>query len=164
MSFAAHAIAQVEPPLSGIHLLWSGPYAWVYSPVGWMIERRPFDRRFPLDCLDLTPSQLARLRARHVLAIRFGTLTDRTGTGPRPLALASASTIARPPVASATSAIREVITLELTSAQPQVTVRAQAKLSFAAALRDGKVVAASADAAGVATHTLTALGIDTVVV
>ena len=159
MTFPAHAIAQVEPPLSGIHVLWSGPHAWVYSPVGWTIERRPFERRFPLDCFDLTPSQLALLRARHEFAMRFGTLTARLGTGPVALGVASASTLA-----SATGAVREVITLELATTQPQVTVRAQAKLSFAAALRDGKVVAASADVPGVATHTLSALGIDSVVV
>jgi len=159
VSFAAHVLAQVEPPQVGNHLLWSGPYPWVYSPVGWTIERRVFQRRFPLDCLDLSPSELARLRARHVLAIRFGTLTDRFDVGPVALGLAKDIAPANPPLP-----VREVITLELATPQPQVVVRVQAKLAFTVALRDGKVVAATADVAGFTAHTLSALGIDTVVV
>lgn len=82
MTLHAHAIAQVTPSLTGIHLLWNGPHTWVYSPAGWTIERRVFDRRFPLDCLSLTPEELARLRERRELGIRFGTLTDRVDRCP----------------------------------------------------------------------------------
>jgi hypothetical protein len=30
----AYALGQVEPPMVGIHLLWTGPQAWFYSPCG----------------------------------------------------------------------------------------------------------------------------------
>ena len=40
----AHAIPQVEPPAVGVHLLWTGPWQWVWSLDGWSIQRREFRR------------------------------------------------------------------------------------------------------------------------
>ncbi len=85
MPIFANAIPQVEPPMVGIHLLWNGPHPWVYSPTGWIIQRRDWNRRLRLDCLTLSPSELATLRARRELRIRFGALTDRAGECPAPL-------------------------------------------------------------------------------
>ncbi len=90
MPIFANAIPQVEPPLVGIHLLWNGPHPWVYSPTGWIIQRRDWNRRLRLDCLTLSPSELATLRARRELRIRFGALTDRAGECPTPLVAAGA--------------------------------------------------------------------------
>ena len=82
MSFFAHAIAQVDSSLVGIHVLWSGPFSWVYSPAGWTIQRRLAGRKTSLDCVTLSKTDLDALRARHELRIRFGVLTDRDGIFP----------------------------------------------------------------------------------
>jgi hypothetical protein len=161
VSVFAHAIPQVAPPLVGIHLLWSGPHTWVYSPVGWIVQRRLGSRREPPDCLTLTPEELATLRTRHELRIRFGVLTERLDLAPVPLVPP-----AQPdggPFAAAQAASWEVITLELDTPQPRIRVTTQATFSIAVGLRDGKVVAGGTPRTGLAAEDLVASGLDTVV-
>jgi hypothetical protein len=151
----ANAIPQVEPPNVGVHLLWSGPHTWVYSPVGWNIQRRPFHGRRRVVCHTLTPEELATLRARRELQIEFGVLTDRMGACPARLPHSGNAEAAAPGQC-------EIITLELDSPQSFVRVQVAAKTSFVVGLRDGKPVAGGREV-GSATHELAAFGIDTVV-
>lgn len=161
MAIYVNAIPQVEPPLVGIHLLWNGPHQWVYSPAGWTVQRRPWERRARLDCLTLTPAELAQLRTRHELRIRFGVLTDRAGDCPLPIDLPAPES---GHLASVVSSPCEIITLELDEPQPFVRVQVDAFSSMAVSLRDGKAVAGGREATGSAGHDLAAEGIDTVVV
>ncbi|WP_434047572.1 MULTISPECIES: hypothetical protein [Sorangium] len=172
MSLFARAIPQVEPPIVGVHLLWSGPHAWLYSPAGWTIQRRQGAPRPRWDCVSLTADQLAALRARRELRIRLGVLTDRVGAAPAPL-LAAAGSLAAAGAAVAGAAVAasaagaapwEVITVELDSPSDGVRIPVQATASLAVALRDGKVVAGGRAVAGNTAHELVAAGIDTVVV
>jgi hypothetical protein len=152
-----HAIPQVTPERRGIHVLWAGPTAWLYSPVGWVIQRRVFERAPPrLDCVRLSDAELDRLRTRHELTTRLGALTLRRGPWLAP--------VAAPASAAAASAQAEIITLTLAAAQSTVRVEVAAKASFAVALRDGRVVAGGAVLSGNAAHPLSAPEIDTIVV
>jgi hypothetical protein len=159
----AHAIAEVSSARKGFHVLWAGPRAWLYSPTGWQIQRRlaggPRDRP---DCLLLGAPELATLRARHELAIRFGLVRQRGGEWPHPLvpppaARAPMARIGLPPPP-------EVFTLELAEVRSWVRVLAVANACFAVALRDGKAVAGGRVTAGNTAHDLAAPEIDTVVV
>jgi hypothetical protein len=153
-----HAIPQVTPERRGIHVLWAGPRAWLYSPAGWSIQRRVFERAPPrLDCVRLSDAELDRLRTRHELAIRHGALTLRRGPWLAPVAAAAAPAVAAPPTA-------DVITLTLGATQTFVRVEVASQASFALALRDGKAVAGGVVLSGSAAHQLSAPEIDTVVV
>ena len=154
----AHAIAQVEPPRVGVHLMWAGPRPWVYSPHGWFIQRRKVRQPKPdLYCDELTGALLARLRAERVLRLTLGEITLRHGSGLAPLTPAAA--------AGAFDAEGcEVLTLDLDEPGPRVRVEATAKFSFVFALREGKVVAtAGVPGTGLAVYELSAAGIDRVV-
>ena len=152
-----HAISQVTPARRGIHVLWVGPRAWLYSPAGWSIQRRVFERAPPrLDCVRLSDAELDRLRTRHELTIRHGELTLRRGSWLAPVA-AAAPAAAAPPQA-------DVITLALAAPQSFVRVEVASQASAAFALRDGKVVAGGSILTGGAAHQLLAPEIDTVVV
>lgn len=153
-----HAIPQVTPQRKGIHVIWAGPRAWLYSPEGWSIQRRAYERPRPrLDCVSLTAAQIEQLRARRELAIRHGVLTLRQGTWVVPLAKSSLA-------AAAASGACDVITLELAARQVFVRVDIEATDSFVIALRDGKAVAGGTVVAGQAFHSLSAPEIDTVVI
>ncbi len=160
MAIFVHALAEVAPPRVGIHLQWSGPHGWVFSPPGWRIQRRLAHGRPRLDCVALTAAELALLRDRHELGIRFGVVTERLGACPVPVAPV-APTRALAIVVPGTC---EIITLELTAPAPRVRVQVEARASFAVGLRDGKVVAGGRNLDGAAVHDLFAEGIDTVVV
>jgi hypothetical protein len=151
-----HAIPQVAPERKGIHVLWAGPRPWLYSPAGWIIRRRVFERRdVKLDCVFLTATELDRLRVRHELPTRLGPLTLRRGPWVTPVAVQAK--------AAATGPVAEIITLELAAPQTSVRVDVQAEASFAVALRDGKVVAGGTVVSGLAFHHLSAPQIDVVI-
>jgi hypothetical protein len=155
----AHAIPEVTPARAGFHVLWMGPRSWVYSPGGWLIQRRRFERRHEeLDCLNLTQGQLGYLHARRELSTRFGALSLRQGSWLRPLTSFTMPRIAQPPTAC------DVLTLELDQVRSYVSVRATATGLFTVALRAGKAVAGGTVSSGVATHELSAGEIDTIVV
>ena len=151
-----HAISEVSPERKGIHVLWAGPRAWLYSPEGWTIQRRVFQRSDQrLDCVWLNSDQVGRLRARHEMWTRHGVLTIRQGFWVAPLASTALST-ASPPKC-------EVITLDLAAPQTFVRVDVEASASFAVALREGKVVAGGTVVSALAAHQLAAPEIDRVV-
>lgn len=151
-----HAISEVSPERKGIHVLWAGPRVWLYSPAGWTIQRRVFQRpRTQLDCVQLNSGLVELLRKRHEMWTRHGVLTIRQGFWVAPLA-ATAFSAATPPKC-------EVIELDLAAPQTFVRVEAEASASFAVALRDGKVVAGGTVVSALAAHQLTAPAIDRVV-
>jgi hypothetical protein len=150
----AHAIAQVEPPSIGIHLIWIGPRPWLYSPGGWSIQRRVSQRSGEVICDSLSQAALNELRLLFELRLSLGVLSYRQGHMPPPVDKAGAG-----PGLPA-----EIFTYNLYEAQPSVRVNLEARESFAFALRAGKVVAVSgAPRDGNVGYFLGALAIDTVV-
>lgn len=155
MSLHANAIAQVEPPAIGIHLIWMGPRPWIYSLKGWFIQRRTHREQKELDCDGLDAEGIKQLRAIFERPLRFGTLTLRQGLWPTAVA---------PPSTTQPTAC-DVFTLELDNPQSFVRVEVQARSSFAFALREGKVVAVGGPPQpGAVAFDLQAIAIHTVVV
>jgi hypothetical protein len=153
----AHAVPEVSADRKGIHVLWAGPREWLYSPQGWTIQRRKYEReRVELDCIEVSPADIERLRARHELTTRHGVLTLRQGQWVQPLTGLSA-------FASGVSEPCDVITLELAATPSFVRAIVQASASFVIGLRDGKTVAGGGVIPGAATHDLSAPALDTVV-
>jgi hypothetical protein len=151
-----HAIPQIAPGRRGIHVLWAGPRQWLYSPKGWTIQRRVFQRGRPrIDCVWLAEGELAGLRARHEWNIRHGVLTLRRGPWLVPTAVQAR--------AASTNLLAEIITLQLAAPQTFVRIDADGSAVFAVGLRDGKVVAGGEVKTGQTTHLLVAPQIDTVV-
>ena len=151
-----HAISEVSPERKGIHVLWAGPRAWLYSPEGWTIQRRLYQRpRAQLDCVQLNSGLVELLRKRHEMWTRHGVLTIRQGFWVAPLAATAFSAASAPKC--------EVITLDLAAPQTFVRVEVEASASFAVALRDGKVVAGGTVVSALAAHQLVAPEIDRVV-
>ena len=140
----AHAIPQVEPPAVGVHLLWTGPWQWVWSLDGWSIQRREF-RRTPRErrCVRLGDAELADLRRTHRRATSLGPVTFRTGTW--------------------MDSVCEVYTLELAGPTPAVTVTATSGRLLAIALRGNQAVGYVSGAGNVSGQ-LRADGITSVVV
>ena len=151
----AHAIAQVQPPTVGVHLIWSGFRPWLYSPGGWSIQRRTFKGRGEVSCDRLSFADINDLRTLFELRLSLGVLSYRKGPMPVPLNKVSAGAGFQ----------GEIFTFNLYQSQPQVEVNLICGESFAFGLRAGKVVAAGGLQQGPnCTHTLTALAIETVVV
>jgi hypothetical protein len=151
----AYAIPQVEPPRIGVHLIWTGPRPWVYSPGGWSIQRRIFPGQSEVDCVNLEAADINELRQLFELRTRLGTLLYREGSWPAPLS--------DPDLFSPFSG--EIFTFDLAEPQSLVEVNIQADESFAFGLREGKVVATDGDPfSGNTQHLLIGLGIETVVV
>src|SRR5687768_8895408 len=152
----AHAIAQIEPPIAGVHLLWTGPQVWVFSPGGWTIQRRRHQpQRTAFTCAGFDAAGLATLRKEREARLPFGVATLRDGNWLAPVAGASR---AKAPAC-------EVATLELDAPQSSVRVQVNAGAAFATALRDGKVVdTAGPSSAGQATLALEGHALDTIVV
>lgn len=117
-----NALSQLAPSRSGIHLFWTGPYSWVYSPGGWNIQRRPFSRRKPLQCEALSTQLMDRLRNEKELRLPFGWLTHRNGQ-----------------LDDNTPA--EIFRLDLDEVTSFVQVHMKVKLGFTYALYREKVVA-----------------------
>ena len=151
----AHAIPQISSGRKGIHVAWAGPRAWLYSPTGWLIQRRIFDKgRLDLDCVKLASVDVERLRARHERTIRHGVLTLRQGEWVKALAAIAAASQGQP---------CEVITLEFNRPQSFVRFDVEASASFVVGLRDGKSVAGGTVVTALAADELSAPEIDTVV-
>ena len=117
----AHAIPQVEPRAVGVHLLWTGPWQWVWSLDGWSIQRREF-RRTERErvCVSLGDAELADLRRTHRRATSLGVVTFRTG--------------------SWMESVCEVYSLELAKPTTAISVSATAGRFLAIALRDNQAV------------------------
>ena len=157
MDMHAHAIPQLEPSSTGIHLIWIGPRSWLYSPGGWSVQRRVFQQNDRVDCDNLTAGDLSLLRMFVEMERRLGILLYREGFFPMPLP--TLGTAASPGLPA------QILTYTLNEPQSFVRVSAQASSSFALARRAGKAVAvSSAPVAGSATHELRALGIEEVIV
>lgn len=152
----AHAIPEISSERKGIHVLWAGPRAWLYSPQGWTIQRRKQEPgRIEIDCVQVTSLDVQRLLSRRELTIRHGVLTLRQGEWVQPLAVPSAF--------ASTGQTCDVITLELAATQSFVRIIVEASASFAIGLRDGKTVAGGAVISALATHDLSAPAINRVI-
>src|SRR5659263_520764 len=87
----ANGIPQVAPGAVGIHLSWSGPRSWVYSPTGFTVQRRRAGRREARECERLDAAAIATLRLVRERLLPFGVLTLLPGrwleplTGPAPV-------------------------------------------------------------------------------
>lgn len=79
-----HAVPQVEPSGTGIHLLWLGPPAFIFAPSGWRIERRKHTGppRVRVHCDVLESDRVARIRKLSELPLREGVWTVRPGVWP----------------------------------------------------------------------------------
>jgi hypothetical protein len=153
MPTVIHAIPVIGPDARGVHLLWSGPREWIYSPGGWTLQRRELDRRRDVECITIGGATLTGLRQTRELRTTIGVALLRAGIWP-----ASAE-----PGAPAAGSIAEVITLELDRPAAFVRVISSAKWNFIVALRNGKVVGGGAVQKAQVTLELAAPGIDTVV-
>jgi hypothetical protein len=87
------AIPVVEPPFTGVHLLWTGPPEFIYSPGGWTIERRDSvgPLRAPSVCDVVTATQLNGAEELH---LNLGTMIVSPGLWPT-LALPLRATVDR---------------------------------------------------------------------
>lgn len=151
-----YAIPEISSERRGIHVMWTGPRSWLYSPEGWTIQRRKHQQgRTEVDCVQVASADVQRLRTRRELTIRHGVLTLRQGEWVQPLAALSDFASTGQPC--------DVITLELAVTQSFVRIIVEASASFAIGLRDGKTVAGGAVISALATHDLSAPAIERVV-
>jgi hypothetical protein len=147
----AHAIAQVSGDRRGIHVLFSGPPAWLYAPGGFTIERRlwqrPKGRRL---CADLRDAALAQLHRERELETPIGLATLRDGTWQHPSGGAPGTA--------------EVLTVDLREPTPMATVAMPGPNWTAYGLQNGRVAAAGPAQITPGQLILTAPAIDRVVV
>jgi hypothetical protein len=165
----AHAIAQVEDPLVGIHLLWMGPRPWVYSAEGWFIQRRKFKQKEEGEqCVTLNVGEINELSRDRERQTNVGMLTLHEGPWPSSVMSQLVSQVL-PTISSGSTPISisvplcKIFTLELNQLNKIVFVEAQADSSFAIALHERKVVATGGPGSGLSTYELRAISIDTVV-
>lgn len=117
-----NVLSQLDASGKGIHLFWSGPFSWVYSPGGWNIQRRELSRRQRFTC-DIVAGQLiTRLRNESELRLPFGWLSYSTGRFDDHTAA-------------------EVFRIDLDQPATSVRMTVTAKLGFSYALYRGKIVA-----------------------
>jgi hypothetical protein len=78
------AIPVVEPPLTGVHLIWTGPPEFIYSPGGWVIERRDHvgPLRAPSVCDVVTATRI--INGPEELHLNLGTMVVAPGLWPGP--------------------------------------------------------------------------------
>jgi hypothetical protein len=149
----ANAIAQVEPPAVGIHLIWLGPYTWLYSRRGWSIQRREFARqKESIVCDELDSAAIATLRIERDRVSPIGIVRLRDGLWPLPIAAAGETPIPC-----------DVFTLDLNAQRKTAQLTFKGRQAFAVALREGKAVAVDGPRSGSATFELRAIAIDTIV-
>jgi hypothetical protein len=148
----AHAIAQVDAAVRGIHVLWSGPVGWGYAPSGYLVERRTQIPRPQWQCVALDAAGLTRLRHDAEIASVLGPIRVHAGAAPVTLPAGA------PPAPGAW----EVLTVELVIASDAVRVVVNAKWSQAVAFAGGKAVAASPLTKGALVWEATASQIDAV--
>ncbi|MBL8701478.1 MAG: hypothetical protein JNK67_24075 [Alphaproteobacteria bacterium] len=153
MPSVIHAIPVVTPEATGVHLLWSGPREWLYSPGGWRLQRRELDRRREVECVNIAGATLAGLRAARERRTAIGMALLRAGAWPG----------GPDPGTPEAGAAAEVFTLELDRPAPFVRVVSTAKWNFVVALRAGKVVGGGRAAKAPFSAEFAAPGIDTIV-
>jgi hypothetical protein len=153
----AFAVPQNSAGLVGVHLTWSGVRSWVYSPDGFTIRRRVARPLSARDCERLSAEAIAELRRVRELRLSFGVISLRDGKW-----LEGIEELDR--TARAAQTKTEVFRLDLDAEHRLVEVTATAKLSFAAALRAGRVVGVSGPTAGTGRHRIQAPSIDAVVI
>jgi len=147
----AHAIAQVSGDRRGMHVLFSGPPAWLYAPGGFTIERRLWRRTKGRHvCADLRDAALAQLHRERELETPAGLATLREGTWQHP--------------AGGEPGTAEVLTLDLREPTPIATVAMPGPNWTAYGLRNGRAVAAGPAQTAPGQLILTAPAIDRVVV
>lgn len=161
----AHAISNREgSERDGIHLLWSGPSDWGYSPTGFDILRRPA-MEYGLDrCEILEGSALQRLQERNSLTFPLGEARFRTAgpfqspfstPGSAPATELSGDvaimqrTLDRPgpsperlpgELLAVVTPYSEVYTLIFDIPQPHVRLRVASERIVAVAFRNGKAI------------------------
>src|SRR5659263_773196 len=164
-SMYAHAIAKVEPPAIGVHLIWMWPRPWIYSVRGLSIQRRRFIQRGKeMDCDGLNVNNIALVRSEREMRLRFGTLTMQEGSWPTSIVPQAQFSKVPSTIAIAVPPSCEIFTLELDELQTMVKIQVNARASFAIALREGKSVATGGTVFGSASYDLHAIAIDTVIV
>ena len=151
----ANAIPQVTTGLTGVHLSWSGPPAWVYAPSGWTVQRRPARPPRAGDCERLDASAIADLRELRERRLSFGVVTLRESEWVSDLD-------GQGTPGSTTPA--ELFRVDLDGVRRVVRVAATAKLVFVVALDEGRVVGVSGPAGGPSTHEIRAGRIDAVTI
>lgn len=170
----AAAISRLEGSTAdGIHLVWSGPDRWIYSPRGYTILRRRAQRVAPQLCDVLDGARLETLHREHVMPFAFGAARfrrgdcpgglaplrrdDRTGPGrarePRVMARAASPTCSR-------------YRFDLADTQRVVAVRLATSAMLAIALRGDQVLQARqvSSPEGQCAAVFTAAAIDRVIV
>ena len=147
----ANGIPEVAPGAVGIHLSWSGPRSWVYSPTGFTVQRRRAGRREARECERLDAAAIATLRLVRERLLPFGVLTLLPGRWLEPL------TGPAPVVDTPTDTFH----LDLHADHRLVRVTVTAKLSFLVARCDGRVVGVDGPRSGAVTHIVRAPRIDT---
>ena len=152
----AYAVPQNSSGLLGVHLTWCGPRAWVYAPGGFTVQRRVARPPSARHCARLDAVAIDELRRVREQRLPFGVVMLRDGGWLNDLDdLDSGSE------ASHTST--EVFRVDLDTDHRVVEVTVDAKLSFVAALHDGRVVGAAGPEAGPASHRIRAPRLDSVV-
>lgn len=123
-SVVASALAQVDATRRGIHLFWSGPPAFLFSPEGWRVERRQAKRPDVNSvCDSLDAAGLARLRNARELRAAQGVWTWREGRWPGP-----------------TGTKAEILSFDFTVERSSVHGDVQAQKAFIIGMRAGKAV------------------------
>ena len=153
----AFAVPQNSSGLLGVHLTWCGPRAWVYSPNGFTVQRRPARPPSARDCQALESATIEELRHVRELRLRFGVVTLRDGGW-----LDDIDDL--DPGLHAVGTPTEIFHVDFDLDHRVVEIGATAKLSFAVALHDGRVVGTAGPAAGPASHRIRAPRLDAVVV
>ncbi len=129
----AHAIAQVEPPAVGVHLIWMGPSSWIYAPGGWSIQRRTWREKQLGNCDSLDATRISELRSSRATRLLFGMVTLKDGTWPTP--------VASSPAEAEIQRVRcDIFTLTLDTPQARVSISTRTGEGFALALREGKAI------------------------
>jgi hypothetical protein len=120
----ASALAQVDAARRGIHLFWSGPPAFLFSPEGWRVERRQAKRPDVNSVCDvLDTAGLARLRHARQLRTAQGLWMWREGRWPDP-----------------TGTKAEILTFDFTVEHSSVHGDVQAQRAFILGMRGKKAV------------------------
>jgi hypothetical protein len=152
----AHVVPQSSSGLTGIHLSWCGPAAWVYAPAGFTVQRRVARPPSARDCERLDAVAIAALRQVREQRLSFGVVTLRDGGWLDDVADVDPGEAAHTP--------SEVFRFDLDADHRIVEVTAIAKLSFVIALHAGRVVGVAGPTAGQARHRIRAPRLDAVVV
>jgi hypothetical protein len=130
MDIFTKAIPVVEPPVTGVHLIWSGPPEFLFAPGGWRIERRDFvgASKLKAECVFVTAAQLARSDE---IALSLGTMIVAPGFWPGPGGGACT-----------------VCTLELKSSEGGIHGTVSGRTAFLFGMRNGKATSVAGPLTG----------------